>query len=157
MKTTIRPLAESDAYVSVKWRNDPQVFKYTGNTYDHEITLDSELAWIRKVMANQDEYRCAIIADDKYVGNIYLTGIHDGQADYHIFIGDRTSWGKGIAAEASRLILRYGFDVLGLDRVNLNVRPDNIAAVSLYDKLGFRRSHNDVKKGFINMYIEKDA
>ena len=33
MKVTIRPLVESDAYTSVKWRNDPEVFKYTGNTY----------------------------------------------------------------------------------------------------------------------------
>ena len=32
MKVTIRPLVESDAYTSVKWRNDPEVFKYTGNT-----------------------------------------------------------------------------------------------------------------------------
>ena len=27
MKVTIRPLVESDAYTSVKWRNDPEVFK----------------------------------------------------------------------------------------------------------------------------------
>ena len=57
MQVTIRPLIEDDAYTSVKWRNDPEVFKYTGNTYAHEITIESELNWIRKVMSNPNEYR----------------------------------------------------------------------------------------------------
>ncbi len=28
MNVTIRPLVEEDAYTSVKWRNDPEVFKF---------------------------------------------------------------------------------------------------------------------------------
>lgn len=64
MKVTIRPLVESDAYTSVKWRNDPEVFKYTGNTYKNEIKIENELEWIRKVTASPTDYRCAILADD---------------------------------------------------------------------------------------------
>ena len=30
MYVTIRPLQVEDAYTSVKWRNDTDVFKYTG-------------------------------------------------------------------------------------------------------------------------------
>ena len=52
MNVRIRPLKEQDAYTSVKWRNDPEVFKFTGNIYNHEITIDNELEWIRKVTAN---------------------------------------------------------------------------------------------------------
>ena len=70
MNVTIRPLVEEDAYTSVKWRNDSEVFKFTGNTYKHEIKIENELEWIRKVMANPADYRCAILADDVYVGNI---------------------------------------------------------------------------------------
>ena len=67
MKVTIRPLVESDAYTSVKWRNDPEVFKCTGNTYKNEIKIENELEWIRKVTAAPTDYRCAILADDVYV------------------------------------------------------------------------------------------
>ena len=137
MQVTIRPLQEQDAYTSVQWRNDPEVFKYTGNTYDHEITIDSELAWIRKVMANHNDYRCAILADGVYVGNIYLTDIGDGCATYHIFIGDRGYWGKGVAREASRQIIDYGFKELKLDKIVLEVRKQNDRAIQLYQKLGF--------------------
>ena len=138
MKVTIRPLIETDAYVSVKWRNDPEVFKYTGNTYNHEITIESELEWIRKVISNPEEYRCAILVDGIYVGNVYLTEIIGGNANYHIFIGERCYWGKGIAKEASRQIVDYGFNKLHLNSIRLRVRKQNIRAISLYRSLGFK-------------------
>ena len=137
MQVTIRPLEEQDAYTSVQWRNDPEVFKYTGNTYDHEITIDSELAWIRKVMANHNDYRCAIITDGVYVGNIYLTDIDCGSATYHIFIGDKNYWGRGVAREASRQIIDYGFKDLKLDKIVLEVKRQNKRAIKLYLSLGF--------------------
>lgn len=143
MKITIRPLRIEDAYKSVKWRNDSEVFKYTGNTYDHIISIDSELAWIQKVINNSDEYRCAILADEVYVGNVYLTGITDEKADYHIFIGEKNYWGKGVAREASKQILEYAFSELRLKRVELRVRTENCRAVSLYTSLGFKIINDD--------------
>lgn len=140
MEVKIRPLEPEDAYTSVKWRNDPEVFEYTGSVYTHTITLENEIEWINRVIGNADEYRCAIIADGKYVGNTYLTGIHDGQAEYHIFIGDKSFWGKGVAKMASQLIIKHGFENLHLTRINLSVRPQNTAAHRLYQNLGFRET-----------------
>lgn len=137
MQVTIRPLQEQDAYTSVKWRNDLEVFKYTGNTYDHIITIQSELDWIHKVIANHNDYRCAILADGVYVGNIYLTDIGDGCATYHIFIGNRDYWGKGVAREASLQIIDYGFKDLKLDKIVLEVKRQNERAIKLYLSLGF--------------------
>lgn len=153
MEVVIRPLEIEDAYTSVKWRNDPEVFKYTGNTYDHEITLQDELSWIKRVTQAADEYRCAILADRQYVGNIYLTGIHEGTAVYHIFLGEKSVWGKGVAKQASRLILKHAFDVLGLDSVKLHVRLKNERAVKLYTKLGFREVSRDEE--WMHMVISK--
>ena len=137
MQVTIRPLQEQDAYMSVRWRNDPEVFKYTGNTYDHEITIESELGWMRRVIANPNDYRCAILVEDVYVGNIYLTDIDSESAEYHIFIGNKDYWGKGVAKQASCLLLDYAFNILNLKFVHLSVRKENYAAVKLYEKLGF--------------------
>ncbi len=143
MQVRIRPLQEQDAYTSVKWRNDPEVFKFTGNTYDHEIKIDTELEWIRRVINNPNEYRCAILVDERYVGNIYLTDINDGCATYHIFIGDKDYWGKGVAKMASRLIIEYGFGELHLNNITLRVKKENISAYLLYKALGFRELESD--------------
>ena len=165
MNVNIRPLQEQDAYTSVKWRNDPEVFKYTGNTYDHEILIETELDWIRKVISNNEagkEYRCAIFADDLYVGNIYLTDIDAGSARYHIFIGNKNYWGKGVAKKASVLILNYAFIKLNLNVVKLGVQEQNFNAYNLYKKLGFvetERNDNWIsmnlsKKSWQNSYVD---
>lgn len=144
MQVTIRPLQEKDAYTSVNWRNDPDVFKYTGNTYDHIITIESELNWIRKVMSNSNDYRCAILADGCYVGNIYLTDINDESATYHIFIGEKSYWGRGVAKQASILLLDYASKVLRLSYVELSVRRnENIAAIQLYKSLNWVEEKTD--------------
>lgn len=155
MDVFLRRLERNDAYVSYRWRNDPEVFKYTGTVYDHEITLENELQWIERVIKNDDEHRCAIIADNCYVGNIYLTNIiHHHSAEYHIFIGEKSYWGKGVAKKASIEILRYGFDKLNLKKIQLEVRPENNTAIRLYDKLGF--AIVEEKSNFITMEIVKD-
>ena len=138
MNVRIRPLKEQDAYTSVKWRNDPEVFKFTGNIYNHKITIDNELEWIRKVTANPTDYRCAILVDEVYVGNIYLTDIKEGTAHYHIFIGNKNYWGKGVAKKASLLILDYAVKVLKLKEIFLRVRKENTSAYNLYLRLGFK-------------------
>ena len=143
MNVRIRPLQEQDAYTSVKWRNDPEVFKYTGNTYKNEILLETELAWINRVIKNENEYRCAILADDVYVGNIYLTDITSESAEYHIFIGNKDYWGKGVAKQASLQILQYAFQKLKLKFVHLRVNRKNEFAIRLYKKIGFVEESSD--------------
>lgn len=99
-----------------------------------------EEEWIDKVIAKKDDYRCAILVNNVYVGNIYLTDIDKEKATYHIFIGDRSYWGKGVAKEASKQILVYAFDVLNLQYVELKVNALNIRAIQLYRSLGFEET-----------------
>ena len=155
MQVTIRPLKEEDAYTSVKWRNDPSVFKYTGNVYKKKIIIENELEWIRKLCANLNDYRCAIVVDGVYVGNIYLTGIDGISAHYHIFIGNKKYWGKGVAKQASEQILAYAFNVLRLESVRLRVQKENISAFMLYKKLGFEVYDED--EVWLSMSIERPS
>ena len=151
MNISIRPLIEEDAYISYKWRNDSEVFKYTGNTYKNEITLESELQWIREVINRKDEYRCAILVENNYVGNIYLTDINNDSAIYHIFIGNRAYWGKGVAKIASGLIIDYAFNILNIRTIYLRVHRNNHRALSLYKSLGFKYVSED--KNFYKMNL----
>jgi ribosomal-protein-alanine N-acetyltransferase len=45
-------------------------------------------------------------------------------------------WGKGIATEASKEILKYGFEQLGLKRIIGIAMPENIASNKVLTKLG---------------------
>lgn len=102
----------------------------------------------------ENEYRCAIIVDNQYVGNIYLTNIGNGSAVYHIFLGEKSIWGKGVARRASQLILKYAFDSLNLNKAELNVKMKNERAIELYKRIGFQEYSHDEK--WIHMIIVKE-
>jgi RimJ/RimL family protein N-acetyltransferase len=56
-----------------------------------------------------------------------------------IFIGEPSLWGKGLGSEALRLALRYAFEEMELERVELQVFAFNERAIRSYEKIGFRR------------------
>lgn len=152
MEIKIRPLEENDAYTSVKWRNIPDLWTHTTFKATREITIEDELNWIKKVTNNPNDARFAITADGKYVGNIYLTNIEDGVGEYHIFIGEKEYWGKGIARQASVQLIEYA-KKRGLEAIYLEVKQDNAGAYHLYEKLGFKRLEL-LESGFTAMKLE---
>lgn len=51
-------------------------------------------------------------------------------------------WGQGLATEAGKASLRFGFETLGLSEVVGIVHPDNLASRRVLEKLGMKhRSH----------------
>ena len=49
----------------------------------------------------------------------------------------RRWWGRGLTPEAAAAVIRYGFSVLGLHRIEAGVLPGNEASVRVLQKLGF--------------------
>lgn len=147
----IRPLREEDSKISYKWRNDPHIWTFTGSKPDKEITYEIETEWILKVLSDHTARRFAIIVDENYVGNIQLTNISSTSAEYHIFIGNKEYWGKGVAYLATYQILNYAKEELKLLNINLSVREDNIGAVKTYLKNGFEEVSNS--DGWISMSV----
>lgn len=47
-------------------------------------------------------------------------------------------WGQGLAVEASRAILHYGFSVLELEKIHAGTDPPNLASIRVLEKLGMR-------------------
>ncbi|MCX7918742.1 MAG: GNAT family N-acetyltransferase [bacterium] len=60
-------------------------------------------------------------------------------ATYGIIIGDSRYWGKGYGSEVTQLMVKYGFETLGLNRIQLHVWKDNIAGIKAYERAGFKQ------------------
>lgn len=133
----IRPLAKEDAFTSYQWRNDPEIWTFTGSRPNIEITKEIETDWIQKVLADDSSKRFAILCDNQYIGNVQLTNINDSTAEFHIFIGDKNFWGKGISQLATYQILYYAKEVLKLSEIYLSVKPENISAIESYKRNNF--------------------
>jgi RimJ/RimL family protein N-acetyltransferase len=68
-----------------------------------------------------------------------------------VIVGDEDERAKGLGTEAIRVILRYAFEDLGLERVNLSVFEFNDPAISSYEKIGFK------KEGRISRAVRRDG
>lgn len=135
-----------DAEVSYRWRNDPEIWTLTGRRPDRYITLEIESEWIRTVIAEPDSKRFAIEVNGKYVGNIQITNIRDqSEGQYHIFIGEKQFWGKGVATLATWQVIRYAKEVLKLKQLFLFVNPLHNSAIHIYEKCGFEKVSDEIK------------
>lgn len=158
MNVTIRKFEKIDIPNKVKWINDP-----LNNTYLHydlplEVTKTEN--WLKKNKDRTDRYDAVIETDGIPVGLIGLLSIDckNKKAEYYVTIGEREYLGKGIAAEATRLLLEYAFHQLRLNRVYLYVETENHSAVKSYERIGFKREgimKNDLfsKGKFVDRYI----
>jgi RimJ/RimL family protein N-acetyltransferase len=61
----------------------------------------------------------------------------------------RECWGRGYATEAARAVVRYGFEVLGLQRIQATHFPDNPASGRVMEKLGMSR------EGVLRQYVRR--
>lgn len=70
-------------------------------------------------------------------GLLAINHLHQ-TAELGIGIGERDCWGKGYGTEATRLVLDYAFNALGLHNVMLRVFGYNERAIRTYRPVGFR-------------------
>lgn len=138
MNITLRKFTAADIPDKVRWINDE-----SNNTYLHyELPLEIEKTqyWFESIKNREDRYDAVIDADGTAVGIIGLLNIDKihQKAEYYITLGENSYKKKGISYLASNQLLTYAFEILGMNKVYLNVDADNIAACNLYEKIGFQ-------------------
>jgi RimJ/RimL family protein N-acetyltransferase len=86
------------------------------------------------------EFRIRTLEEDRLVGFVALFSIEwpNSHGWVAVGIGDPADRGKGFGKEAVSLVLRFAFHELGLHRISLDVISDNLPAIALYRRLGFR-------------------
>ncbi len=72
-----------------------------------------------------------------YCGGCLLNNINLGDRLANMAYWVRTSWTrKGIASASARLVARYGFEHLGLHRVEIIAARENLASIRVAEKAG---------------------
>jgi [ribosomal protein S5]-alanine N-acetyltransferase len=135
----LRPLERADAEGDYPhWLNDPEVCKYNSHG-ERRYTKEMALDYIDMV-SQSPRHRVFAVCDlknNQHIGNISLQQISakNRSAEFAIMIGNRSYSGKGVAKEASNLLLRFGFGDLNLHRIycgtSVNNEPMRRLALSL--------------------------
>ncbi|MBR8741478.1 GNAT family N-acetyltransferase [Nocardiopsis sp. MG754419] len=127
----------TDAYFAAGL--DQAVRRLTG-AHAH-LTYDRAREWCHTRAALDDRLDLAITApeDGRYLGelSIYSVSPENETAGYRIALSAIEVTGRGLGREATQLVLRYAFEVIGLHRVWLHVYAFNMRAIAVYRSCGF--------------------
>ncbi len=138
----LRPVEEGDLSLFLRWFNDPDVRYWLAMSHASELTMESEREWYEEMRGDPARVVwCIETREGQPIGNLGLHAIDEGQgrATLGISIGEKEQWSRGYGTEALRGALRYGFDEMGLRRVDLQVDEDNLRGIRCYEKCGFVR------------------
>ncbi|MBM7580161.1 GNAT family N-acetyltransferase [Jeotgalibacillus terrae] len=122
---------------TVKWLNDEKIKSNFGLT--KYVTIDSHKRWINSL---KNTFIWAIYDPDtkNHCGNILLfVNYQHHSAFFQLYIGDSQSYGKKLGYYSLVCVINFAFKQLSINRIWLQVFPDNVSAISLYEKLGFKK------------------
>ena len=137
-KVRLRAPERKDLPLFVRWLNDTEVTRYL--TLYWPLSMAEEEQWFENLLKRENDRVFVIETEEgKPIGNMGLHNIDwkNRKAVLGIFIGEKDYWGKGYGTDAIKTLLRFAFEELNLNRVELRVFEFNTRAIRCYEKCGF--------------------
>jgi RimJ/RimL family protein N-acetyltransferase len=134
-------LQRGDLPIYVSWFRDYEVERFLLPEVVVPMTDEAEAEWYERASTTADSYTFAIrtLTDDVLIGNCSLFEISQKNrvATFGIVVGNKEYGGRGYGSDATREMLRFAFEELNLNRVQLEVYDFNKRAIRAYEKVGF--------------------
>lgn len=154
-RLVLRPFVMEDAEAVFAFGRDPEVVRYT-SWHPHQSVADAEAA-VQRYLARyeaDDAPNWAAVRRDTgaLIGAVGFGSWHREHRRAEIgYMLARSAWGQGFMPEILRALLRYGFEEMGLHRVEAMVNVPNEASMRVLEKVGMRR------EGVLRGYVWKDG
>ena len=134
----LREFILDDAEMFYQLNSNPNVIRFTGNAAFKSIEE------AKSFLENYNDYkangygRWAVInkKSNEFIG---WCGLKYGELENETDIGFRffeEEWNKGYATESSTACLKYGFEVLKLNRIIGRAMKENTASIKVLEKIG---------------------
>ena len=138
------PLDPSLLPFIVRWTNDFETDVLRGNTPQPSSRAAIEAEWEPRIAGQRPEWIGFAIYELATNRPIGILNVRDyvnpnRTAEFGITIGDPADRGQGYGTEATKLLLGYAFDYLGVHNVWLDTLASNTGAIRAYERAGFRR------------------
>lgn len=133
-----REMGEADVAAAHRHWNEPLVRRFLWD--DEEVAVATVRAILERSSSDfaRAGYGMWVLTDGApgIAGVCGLRGAGSGEEVELVYSIDPARWGRGLATEAGRAVLRHAFDRLGVDRVFGAVDAPNVASRRVLEKLG---------------------
>jgi RimJ/RimL family protein N-acetyltransferase len=128
----------SEKYVS--WLNDPEVNRFLETRFFPQ-TLESCRQFVADMDRDPLSHLFGIFEKEshQHIGNIKLGFINKNHmsGQLSLLIGEKSCWRKGYATESIKTITQWGFNELGLHRVEAGCYDANLASLRAFLNAGY--------------------
>jgi len=143
-KVSLHAVEREDLQQLRDWRNNPDFRKYYREY--RELNMQQQEQWFEKSVVNDNNTQMFVIKKNENneligcCGIIYINWVHRN-ADLSLYIGWEDAYidDKGYAEESCKILLDYGFNELGLNKVWTEIYEFDDKKKDLYDKLFFQQ------------------
>ena len=134
----LRPPRPGDTAARLVLGVHPEIVRMYGGSSSDVRPMTTEIAerWVQDLMKHDYAW---IIEASSLIGHVRLdrVDLRDRRASLALGIEDFALLGKGLGAEAIRLVQQYAFGELDLHRLSVRVVEYNHRAIRAYEKCGF--------------------
>ena len=122
------------------WFNDTDVTEHL--TIRYPLSHLQEARFIEDTSAiayGNASFGVETLADGRLIGGVGLQSAspENRSAVLGIEIGETTFWDGGYGSDTMRTVCRFGFEMMNLHRIELEVYAANVRAQHVYEKIGF--------------------
>ena len=142
-RVVLRRPTENERPALERWRNERLVSRsliaaVLDEVLEHLADLDTRDDRLDMIVWTGPSFRGGSVSEVP-VGLVTLHHVDRevGQAELGKLIGETAYRGKGAAQEATHLLVAYGFEHLGLNRIYLRTMDGNLKNIKINEQLGF--------------------
>lgn len=136
----LAPFTLEDLPLLFDWINDREQVLF--NAPYKPVHWGQHQAWFESIQQRKDMvvFGIRLLEGNKLIGSCQLHSINSVHrtAELQIRIGEVEERGHGFGTQAVQLLLDFAFKDLNLRRVYLHVFANNIPAIRIYEKKGFK-------------------
>ena len=133
----IRPSVINDFDEIFRLRKNKKLWKHTLNSkFDINYKLKKKY-YKKKIKLKKNLCYSIISLNNNFIGLIQLTNINKNIGEFHIVLNEKY-WNKKIGYYSTKIFLQIVRIYNIANKIFLEVRKNNISAIKLYKKIGFK-------------------
>ena len=141
-KTVLSPFGLENEMIPLlfKWFNSPQIYRFMGDIDQFPFTVDDARNYY---LSHKKDTWLICDSDKETLTPIGYTGLFIRKRHsigiFRIAIAEKEYQGKSHARKATRMLLRWAFEECDLRNIHLSVSSSNENAITLYERIGFKK------------------
>jgi len=141
-RMVLKPFEAADLDDLAALYADPDVMRYV---FHGPVDRERSALALHRMMLHASQHGFGMWAMRSRPADVFLgrCGLQHVQDSHEIELGYtlvRRAWGRGLATEATREVLRHAFLELRLPRVIAVAEPENVASFRVMEKVGMHRA-----------------